>query len=187
MERRLYSVIYIIQISLLLLVAGCGGEKEASPTLPPHQEAEEKMGISIGEAHFIQSDAQGRKLLEVWAKSSEGREEELTLKGVKCILYEKEKPLAELSAPSAIYQPGKGRLLLDKGANLRNLLKSNDIICDSLELLFREKKIRGEGISLKWGDVILEGKELLADWDLKKGILRDNAVVKINQKRRVEK
>lgn len=182
MERRLHRTLYFIQIPLLLLIAGCGGRKDSSPILLPQEEG--KTGITIQEAHFLQSDARGRKILEIWATSSEGEEEKLTLKGVRSILYEGGKPFAELSAPSAIYQPNKGLLFLNKGAKLNNLDRKSETICDFLEVLFKERKIKGRGISLKWGDVTLEGKEFQADWGLKKGMLKNDAVVKINMKRR---
>ncbi len=184
MEGRFHSALYIIQISLLLLVGGCGSKKEASPTLPEREE--EKVGVAIQEAHLVQSDAQGRKILEIWANSSEGEEKRLFLKGIGCLLYEKGEPFAELSAPSAIYQPEEGVLFFNKGANLKDLGRERNIICDSLQLLFKEKRIRGKGIHIKWGDMILEGKELLADWGLNKGMLKRDAIVKINLKRRTK-
>lgn len=145
------------------------------------------MSVAIQNVYFVQSDGKGRKLLEIWADSSEGEEEKLALKGVKCKLYERGSPFAELSAPCAIYQPKKGLLFFDKGAELRDFAKGRQIACNSMTVLFKERKIEGREVSLKWRDITLEGKEFIADWGLKKGMLKDKAMVKINMKRRTRR
>lgn len=185
MEGWFHSALYIVQISFLLLVAGCGGKRGSFPTSPPKER--EEISIAVEKAHFFQTDNRGRKLGEIWADSSQGEEGQLTLKGIKCLLYQKGEPFAELSAPFAIYKPKGGMLLLNKGASLRDLASGREMICNSLEVLFVNRKIKGAGVRLKWGEVELEGKELAADWGLKKGMLRNGAVVKIKLKRRQAK
>lgn len=182
MEGRFHRALYIIQISFLLLVAGCGGKKEVSSISFPKEE--EKTAILVQKAHFIQTDTQGRKILEIWADSSEGEEEKLNLKGVKGILFENNKPYAELFAPSATYKPNEGLLSLDKGAQLKDLKRGSEIVCNSLKVITKEKKIAGKDISLKWGDITMKGKEFQADWGLRKGMLKKEAFVKIDTRRR---
>ena len=182
MERRIQGALYLVQISLLLIIAGCGGKREAQP--PPQPQKEEKLTVSLEKAHFLETDSQGRKLLEIWANASKGEEERIMLQGVKSTLYEKGKPFAELTAPSAIYEPKKGFLILDKGGNLKEIKRKSDISCDYIEVSFKEKKIKGRDVSLKWGELSIEGREFTADWGLKRGMLNNGAVVKIELKRR---
>jgi len=182
LERRIQGALYIVQISLLLIIAGCGGKREAQP--PPQPRKEGKLTVSLEKAHFLETDSQGRKLLEIWADASKGEEEMIVLQGVKSTLYERGQPFAELIASSAIYEPRKGFLILDKGGNLKEIKRKSDLSCDYLEVSFKEKRIKGKNVSLKWGELAIAGKEFTADWGLKRGMLNDGAVVKIELKRR---
>ncbi|MGC9004738.1 MAG: hypothetical protein ACP5KZ_08570 [bacterium] len=182
MERRLHSALYLIQISLLLLVAGCGGKREVQPTI--EKKPREKVEIALSGVHFLQNDAKGRKLMEIWASSSKGEEDRIELSGVKTILYEKGEPFAELLASSAVYEPKSGFLILDKGGNLRGIKRASDITCGYLEVFFKGKRVKGRNVTLKWGKVSLQGREFSADWGLKRGMLKNGAIVKIEFKRR---
>lgn len=181
MERWFHSAIYIVQISLLLIIAGCGGKKVQAPISTQPTE-KEKIGVMLKEAHYIQTNSKGEKILEIWAGSSEGEEDYLRLEKVRCILYENNEKFAELVASFAIYQPQQGILLLDKGADLQDLRKGQKLNFDSLEVLFKKKKIIGKGVRIKWGKILLAGKELRADWGLKKGILRGKTEIIIKGK-----
>lgn len=180
MERRLHRLVYLVQISLLLL-AGCAKKEVTSPPPPPR---EEKPRVFLKEAHFLHADKQGHPVIEIWANEAEGEENSIYLKGVKCHLFKNGKVVGAISAPSALYAPKDNLLSFQENSLIEYPIGVNSLRCSSLKVNFKEKRMEGKTAVLKWGEMKVKGAEVDLNWTLKKGIFK-KAMIKIERVKRL--
>jgi len=168
------GVIGIIAILLFLGYKGKGGKYFSS------KEKKDLPLIRIEGINFTEWNEKGEKVWTVRAESGEEFKQKMIFNKVKIIFLEENAPTSEGEAGRIIVDLRTSNLTMEEGIKISSYLDGAELSTPTLEWKASEKKLLTEDkITFKRGDLITEGKGLIADTNLSQVIIKSEIITRL--------
>lgn len=177
MKKFLWIIIGIIGIILLFLFLGYKGREGKYFT---SEEKKDFPLVRIEGINFTEWNEKGEKIWIVWAESGEEFKQKMIFNKVKVILLEENVPASEVEAGRVSVDLRTSNLIMEGGIKIFSHLDGAELSTSTLEWKASEKKLLTEDkITFKRGDLITEGKGLVADTNLSQVIIKSEIITRL--------
>lgn len=177
MKKFLWIIIGVMGIIAILLFLGYKGKGGKYFT---SEEKKDLPLIRIEGINFTEWNEKGEKIWIVKAESGEEFKRKMIFNKVKIIFLEKNTPVSEGEAGKVSVDLRNSNLTMEGGVKIFSHLDGAELSTPTLEWKASEKKLLTEDkITFKRGNLITEGKGLIADTNLSQVIIKSEIVTRL--------
>lgn len=177
MKKFLWIIIGAIGIVAILFFLGYKGKERKYFT---SQKKKDFPLIRVEGINFTEWNEKGEKIWIILADSGEEFKQKIVFNKVKVTFLEKNAPVSEAEAGRVTVDLRTSNLTMQGGIKIISCLDKAELSTSTLEWKASEKKLLTEDkITFKRGNLITEGKGLVADINLSQVIIKSEIITRL--------